>query len=87
MICFQIPEFVKSKDGHVFHREEVLLISLYILSYLNNTNDAAFIELFGHVYIRVSKIVKTFLDYIVDNWSYILLHNGTFWKPYLQVNN
>ena len=67
MICSQISEFMKSKDDHVIYREEVLLISFYILSYLNNTNDAAFIALVGHVYIRVSKIVNTFRDCMVEN--------------------
>jgi hypothetical protein len=82
--CFQFPEFMKSDDGHIFHREEVLLIGIYRLSHLSCTDDPVYSELFGHDGIRVSKIFKIFLNFMVDNWGYIILNNGPFWKPYMK---
>jgi hypothetical protein len=83
--CFQFPEFFTPDDGHVFHREEVLLFGIYRLSHLSSLYDPAYVELFGHDGIRVSKIFKLFINFMVDNWGYILLDNGIFWKPYLNV--
>ena len=80
---FQIPEKMTSTEGCVFSGEECLLVFLYRLRRPTTTTDLAFKTIFGFRNTRVSICVRTFMNFMVDNWSYLLLDNLSFWKSYL----
>ncbi len=82
--CFRFPtkKFV-SASGHAFHREEVLLVSLYRLHAPTTLSDATYQHVFGLSTSRVSMCFNAFLKFMVINWSYLLLDNMAYWKPHL----
>ena len=80
---FEFPDFLYTKSRHKFSGEEVLLIGLYRLSHVGRLHCGSFVEIFGFAYHRVSKIFLVFLDFMVDNWRYIIRDNISFWLPYL----
>ena len=82
---FQFPEFVKSEERCVFHREELLLVSLYRYRRPSSTTDIAFKEIFGFRQSRVSIAFRTFVNFLIRNWSYLLLDNMQYWLPKLRL--
>eukprot|EP01041_Mallomonas_annulata_P009436 gene9436-19600_t len=83
MDAFRIPQKVTLKSRHVFLGEELLLVTLFRLHSPNSACDAAFVEVFGFEASRVSRCVNYFLDFMFENWAYLLLDNMEYWKPQL----
>lgn len=84
IIGFRIPAQVRSTEGCVFSGEEMLLVALYRMRRPTTLTDIAFKEIFGFKYQRVSICVRTFVNYIISAWGYLLLNNMEYWKPHLQ---
>lgn len=81
---FQIPDIVRiPATGNVFHGEEYLLVSLYRLHRPTTLFDGCFRTIFGLGHTAVSMAFNSFLDFMIDRWSYLLVDNLNFWKPYL----
>ena len=79
-----IPDIVRiPATGNIFHGEEYLLVSLYRLHRPTTLSDGCFRKIFGSGHTAVSMAFNSFLDFMIDRWSYLLLDNLDFWKPYL----
>jgi hypothetical protein len=84
MAGFQIPALIRIPEtGNILHGEEFLLIGLYRLHLPSITSDGAFKTLFGLGRTAVSMVFNAFIEFLVDNWGYLLLDNMPFWLPYL----
>ena len=60
--CFQFPEWMRSsKSRNVFHREEVVLLGLFRMSYPNKEDSLAYKQIFGFKYHQVSKCFQVFI--------------------------
>ena len=81
---FGIPDIIRiPQTGNIFYGEEYLLISLYRLHRPTALSDACFRSIFGFGYSAVSMIFNSFLDFMIERWSYLILDNMNFWLPYL----
>lgn len=81
---FKIPEIIKiTKTGNIFNGEEFLLVALYRLHQPTTISDGSFRTLFGFGHTAVSMIFNAFVDFIMDNWGYLLTDNLQFWLQYL----
>ena len=66
---FQFPTQIKpNSKGHKFSPQEVLLVSLFRLSFPTTLTIARL--LFGMEYSRVSRIFTWFIDFMVTEWGY-----------------
>lgn len=81
---FQIPAIVRIiETGNVFHGEEFLLIGLYRLHLPTTISDGSFKTIFGLGHTAVSMVFNAFIEFLVNNWGYLLFDNLQFWLPYL----
>ena len=84
MVGFQIPNIIRiARTGNIFYGEEYLLVSLYRLHRPTSLSDASFKSVFGLGHTAVSMVFNSFLDFMTDKWSYLILDNMHFWLPYL----
>ena len=85
IVGFQFPTGkikISGKRGHVSTAEEILLISLTRLSFPSRWSDMA--ERFpGRSRTFMQAAFYWFLEFMVQNWGYLLLNNMAWWKPYL----
>lgn len=81
---FQLPNIVRiAKTGNIFYGEEYLLVSLYRLHRPTALSDACFKSVFGLGHTAVSMVFNSFLDFMMNKWSYLIFDNMHFWLPYL----
>jgi hypothetical protein len=76
---FQFPETMHDSAGHKFSGEEVLLLGLYRLSTAKPLSDME--EVFGMMDRRAGQCFRLFIDFMIENWAYLLLDNMAFWVP------
>lgn len=67
----------------MFHGEEFLLIGLYRLHLPTTISDGSFKRIFGLGHTAVSMVFNAFIEFLVNNWGYLLFDNLQFWLPYL----
>ena len=81
---FQVPHIIRIENtGNVFYGEEYLLVSLYRLHRPTALSGACYKSVFGFGHTAVSMVFNSFLDFMIDKWSYLILDNMDFWLPYL----
>ena len=83
--CFQMPELLRSTQGHVFKSEELLLVTLFRFHCPCITTDATFKQIFGWTDWKVSMGVKLFVEYIIMNWSYLIEDNAAYWVDFFPM--
>lgn len=81
----RFPEWMKSEEGCIFHREELLLCSLYRLRRPTAMTCPTFRYLFGFRNERVSSLFRLFVNFMTQNWGYLLLDNMQYWLPHLET--
>lgn len=81
MRCFQVPESIQLTYGHMVTGEEAMMIGLYRLHFPTKLDEMA--RMFGRDSSTVSRIVRWFLDFFINNWIYLLTNNCQMWAPHL----
>jgi hypothetical protein len=80
----QFPEFLYSESRHKFSGEEVFLFGIYRLAHSGTYSQEDIYAHFGFDDSPTcSKCFNLFLEFMVENWAYLLTNNMEFWKPYL----
>jgi hypothetical protein len=78
----QIPD-TGTTHGCKFSSHEIVLVSLCRLAYpLRWTDVMAFFP--GLSRIQCIRAFYWFVNYMIENWGYLILNNREFWRPYLQ---
>jgi hypothetical protein len=76
---------IKLRHGYVMKAEEILLISLTRLSFPSRWSDLY--ERFpGRKRWSLQRAFYWFLDFMVQNWAYLVLNNRPYWKPHLAAS-
>jgi hypothetical protein len=75
----QLPGNTKIQ-GYKTSGQEVLMVSLVRLSYPHRWEDVERIFI-GIKRWKLQSLFYWFLDYMVANWSYLILNNRDFWTP------
>lgn len=78
----RIPAQIRTKEGYKFTGEEVLLISLKKLSYSHRWNDICK-DFPGRKRWACKSAFYYFLDFMIENWGYLLLNNREYWVPHM----
>ena len=85
IVGFRFPTgkiLISGARRHVSTAQEILLISLTRLSFPSRWSDLA--ERFpGRSRTFMQAAFYWFLDFMVQNWGYLILNNMAWWKPYL----
>ena len=77
---------IRVGKGYVTNAEEILLISLSRLSFPHRWNDLK--ERFpSKDRWHLQACFYWFLDFLIDNWGYLLLNNLQWWKPRLAASS
>ena len=79
----QLPGLTKIK-AYKTTGQEILMVSLVRLSYPHRWEDVERI-FFGIKRWKLQCLFYWFLDYMVENWSYLILNNREFWTPLMPV--
>jgi hypothetical protein len=80
--CFNFPTAPFSYKTYLLFPEEALLISIYRLSWPLKWSQLY--EVFpGRKRWFLCAAFYWFLDFMIVNWSYLLLNNMEWWEPYL----
>jgi hypothetical protein len=80
---FHFPDTVSIR-GYPFRTEEIILFSLVRLAYPLRWGDVQ--DTFpGRERWELGYGFYWFLDYMIQNWAYLVLNNRAYWKPYLPV--
>jgi hypothetical protein len=74
---FRFPTFIRTKTS-VFHREELLLISLMRLAYPNRWCDVV-VHFPGRIRPECHRAFYWFLDFMIVNWGYLITNNREYW--------
>ena len=78
----QIPAIVHTKEGYKFTGQEVMLISLKKLSYPHRWKEVC--EAFpGRKRWACKAAFYWFLDFMIENWGYLILNNREYWVPHM----
>ena len=83
--CFLFPRSITLDNGCVVSGEEAFLVTVYRMSWPRKLTQIE--EMFGRDYSLWSRCIKHVLNYMVDNWSYLLFDNMAYWLPYLPLMN
>jgi hypothetical protein len=83
IIGFRFPSFMRAASGQRFSAEEVVLVALYRLHTPGNSTDACFEAVFGMCNEYVSMCLKLFTEFLITNWSYLVLDNCEFYRDQL----
>ena len=76
---FGLPDIVKVQ-GYKTTGEEILMISLVRLSYPHRWEDVERI-LPGLMRWKLQTLFYWFLDFMIQNWCYLILNNRDYWVP------
>ena len=79
----QLPGLTKIK-AYKTTGQEILMVSLVRLSYPHRWEDVERIFI-GIKRWKLQCLFYWFLDYMVENWSYLILNNREFWTPLMPV--
>lgn len=75
---FELPENVYLNNGCMVSAQIVLMVALFKFHFPENYNDME--NLFGYEYTLCSRIFNFFLNFMIENWGYLLLNNFQYWK-------
>ena len=75
--CLGIPNRIRLDNGCRVYGEEALLVTIYRLSWPRKLTQIE--ETFGRDYSLWSRCIKFMIDFIVDNWCYLLFDNMDYW--------
>jgi hypothetical protein len=75
------PLLFKGKKGHKYSGEEVLLLGLFRLANPIPSTHATYVAIFGYAHDKVSKVFNVFLNFMCDEWGYLLTDMIEYWKP------
>ena len=86
IVGFQLPagkiKITEGRGRHTSTAEEILLVSLSRLSFPHRWSDLA--ERFpGRSRTFLQAAFYWFLDFMIQNWGYLVLNNMDWWKPRL----
>jgi hypothetical protein len=73
------PEIFYGQYGHKYFGEQVFLLGLYRLSRPLAASDEAYRNIFGYDSDKVIKMFKIFINFIYEEWSYLILNNMEYW--------
>ena len=68
--CFRVPVEIRLDNGCLVSGEEALLVTIYRLSWPRKLTQIY--EIFGRYYSLWSRCIKFMIDFIVDNWCFIV---------------
>lgn len=84
LTLFQFPEYIRAKSS-IFHREELLLISLIRLAYPNRWCDVL-VHFPGRKRSECQRAFYWFLDFMIFNWGYLITNNREYWTDKLPAS-
>ena len=82
--CFHFPSEPIIIKGSKFTSEEILMVSLKRLAYPNRWMDLE--KVFNRSSTELSNAFYWFLDFIIVNWSYLILNNREYWLDKLAIS-
>lgn len=81
---FHFPKYIRARNS-VFHREELLMISLIRLAYPNRWCDVL-VHFPGRKRWECQRAFYWFLDFMIFNWGYLITNNRDYWTDKLPLS-
>jgi hypothetical protein len=85
LMGLQFPATFKGKYGHVYKGEEVFLLGLFRLAHPIPSTHLSYKAIFGYANDKVKKMFNIFLNFICNEWDYLLFDMMSYWKPQLSL--
>jgi hypothetical protein len=85
LVRLQFPATFKGKYGHVYKGEEVFLLGLFRLAHPIPSTHLSYKAIFGYANDKVKKMFNIFLNFICNEWDYLLFDMMSYWKPQLSL--
>ena len=80
-VCLKIPQSICLDNGCRVTGEEAFLVTIYRMSWPRKLTQIE--DTFGRDYSVWSRCINFMINYILDNWCYLLFDNMAYWFPTL----